>query len=877
MFTVSCRLYAALALLLALACSAAPPDYGRVELLRDTWGIPHVFSDTDRGAMYGLGYATAQERGFQMTYGLRIMQGRLAEVIGDRQKAGRRETALDNDRKMRTFGWARAAARIASNLDADTRGLLEAYCEGVNDSFAAQQKAGTLHPLFKKLEVTPEKWTPADCLLSWWHVAQFFAGDGTRDLMVWHNRLHPQPGQPPPPQPGASWADDTAAVVQRQDVSESWLREVEQFCSAHGLSGAQAGDTNETPKFSHAWVVGGKKTTTGSAVLVSDPQTPVRNPSLWMEFHVQGKSFDARGIGMPGSPGLLIGFNQACGVGPDRAGRGPGRPVPAGDLSRASRRVPLERPMAQNGGAHRKDRGEGRRTNGVDDPRNASGPGGFGVCFPATGRPRGGLEAGAGLRNQSGHHPGVFAMMRAQDAEAFQQALGRLAVSFRQLRLWRCGGPHRVCSARGDPGAPAIGRRTQVEARPCRERVTRMIGRVSFRPLCVPQVRGPAPGFLLSANHRPIGSFYPVPLGTSTGSMGDTIRSWRLRERLSAKERFSPADVLDVHYDTVNPARREIVRLGLHLRDTQPDRACRMPSLKALAALEKWLAAGASSDLRSEHAELATRLSTFFRFVVTPLARKYGGGESGLARFLKDASSRMSKDPKARFDEDECGFIDKVLSEAWSAGECRGKQRARLARASERELARQNPPMGWFDSLDGFGSLDPARILRRRASRAWTGRRSIANRRSPTRNGCRCTTWTRRKRSARLATAIGRTAVTAPARWNCGESAKLHPAPLSREAVEKIAARKIHAISAQTGTVNRSSFRIVALLDLKHPLRESTKYQHGCGLAARSVNPVRGVLSIATEPRKCPGSSARSVLSLRMAYIPTLNSFSTIQ
>ena len=47
--------------------------------------------DTDAGTMYGLGYVTAQERGFQMTYGLRIMQGRLAEVLGDRQRGGRRE------------------------------------------------------------------------------------------------------------------------------------------------------------------------------------------------------------------------------------------------------------------------------------------------------------------------------------------------------------------------------------------------------------------------------------------------------------------------------------------------------------------------------------------------------------------------------------------------------------------------------------------------------------------------------------------------------------------------------------------------------------------------------------------------------------------
>ena len=154
----------------------------------------------------------------------------------------------------------------------------------------------------------------------------------------------------------------------------------------------------------------------------------------------------------------------------------------------------------------------------------------------------------------------------------------------------------------------------------------------------VPQVQDPGRGFLLSANHRPIGSFYPAPLGTSTGSMGDTMRSWRLRERLTAKERFSPADVLEVHDDSVNPARRDMVRLGLHLHENQPE-VLSDASVKALHALEKWLAAGASSDLKSENAELATKLSTFFRFVVTPLARSLGSMERR-ERHRKDGAQR---------------------------------------------------------------------------------------------------------------------------------------------------------------------------------------------------------------------------------------------
>src|SRR6185436_14581079 len=99
-----------------------------IDLVRDTWGIPHVFSETDAGAMYGLGSATAEQRGFQMTYNLRIIQGRLAEVLGDRQRGSRKETAVDHDRQMRTLGWSRAAARTAANLEPATRKLLVAYC-----------------------------------------------------------------------------------------------------------------------------------------------------------------------------------------------------------------------------------------------------------------------------------------------------------------------------------------------------------------------------------------------------------------------------------------------------------------------------------------------------------------------------------------------------------------------------------------------------------------------------------------------------------------------------------------------------------------------------------------------------------------------------
>jgi hypothetical protein len=272
--------------------------------------------------------------------------------------------------------------------------------------------------------------------------------------------------------------------------------------------------------------------------------------------------------------------------------------------------------------------------------------------------------------------------------------------------------------------------------------------------------------------------------------MGDTIRSWRLRERLSGKERFSPGDVLQVHYDTVNPARREIVRLGLHLRDNQPG-VLSDSSLKALAALEKWLAAGASSDLKSENAELATRLSTFFRFIVTPLARRYGGGESGLARFLKNASARMDKAPKATFDADECGFIDKVLAEAWNSENVSepGRGESNLHTPARRG-GPQKPPLGWFDSLDGFGSLAAAQDV------SPPGITCLDAQCIHCQSAQSYTQWVPLNDvdSAQSVCPIGHSdRPESPYRTSTigfWESAKLHPAPLSRVAVERIAAER---------------------------------------------------------------------------------------
>jgi acyl-homoserine lactone acylase PvdQ len=294
-----------LLVLLAVCCGfgrakADPqPRNGKVELLRDTWGVPHVFSDTDAGAMYGLGYAAAEDRAFQMYYNLRIIQGRLAEVAGDvkvgvtsRQPQGK-NSAVRNDIKMRTIGYYRAAQKVADNLDSETLALLQAYSDGVNDY--VKNHPNNLLYLFDKLDLEPEPWTPAACIASWWRIALFFSGDGLREMPAYYGikdgtrRVRTFAADDAVGAFRGRAVRDDASVIQRDDVTDEWAEKVMDFARRHNLK--RKVDVSPPrrrppppPRFSHAWVVGKSKTTDKSAVLVSDPQTPVRNPSLFCEF-----------------------------------------------------------------------------------------------------------------------------------------------------------------------------------------------------------------------------------------------------------------------------------------------------------------------------------------------------------------------------------------------------------------------------------------------------------------------------------------------------------------------------------------------------------------------------------------------------------------
>ncbi|MHC4116934.1 MAG: penicillin acylase family protein [Planctomycetota bacterium] len=694
-------------ILLVLACgetafASAAPGYGRVELLRDSWGVPHVFADTDEGAMYGLGYATAEDRGFQMHYFLRMMQGRMTEVFGDieKHKAGGTgpKTTLEHDRVMRMFGFVQAADRAVRNLDSETLGLLEAYSAGVNDYFA--KNADDEHYLFDKIGLQREAWKPADCILSWWHFAQFFSKNGLRDTPS----LKPQ--APRRPAPGV-FIDDDAAVVRREDVSQQWIDKVNAWMREAGLTPRKPrGPGSPDPKFSHAWVVGGGKSTTGSSVLVSDPQTPVWNPSFLYEFHFQGKTFNVRGIGVAGSPIILIGFNGHVAWGMTALG------ADQADIFILD--TDAAHPDQYRVDGKWLDMNRRRETIRIKDAQpermivreTIFGP----IASQFVWRNPEGQEV-AVCRVPLSHTrsetiAGAMGMIRAGSCDEFAAALPGWSFpsancifgdSQGNIGYWSLGALPVRSSLTGFDGGHAQDGST-------RRGMWQGMIPYDILPHCI----NPKRGYLVSANHRTIQSFYKVPFGNMTGSSGDTDRGLRVKERiaehLAENDRLAPEDVLAIHYDSVNVWKREIVHLGLMVLDRNPEKLS-PNSEKALEYLKPWYANGAATDLSVPGTELVNEMNVIFRGGVFGLVRNYGGGVSGLARFAKTVSGRYAANPDAPVPDDECTFADQVLAQAWTRARNKyGADTSTWNKQARRALCKQK--LGYMDGLDGFGSLD---------------------------------------------------------------------------------------------------------------------------------------------------------------------------
>src|SRR3954468_1473401 len=260
-----------------------------VEILRDAYGIPHIFGATLDDAHFALGYVHAQDRLWQMEMNRRVAAGRLAEVLG----AG----ALESDRFLRTMGVRRSAEANLAHFDADTRQALDAYAAGVNAFLAGRP---VLPPEFWLTRSSPEPWSAADSV-GWMKMMAWDLGGNWRNELLRmqlaktlpmariHEFLPPYPGDPVP---DIVDLRQLYGGLEKQPVGVSFL------------------ENPDTAAGSNSWVVSGSSSGSGKPLLANDPHLGLSAPPVWYFAHLHAPGIDAIGATLPGVPAILIGQNR---------------------------------------------------------------------------------------------------------------------------------------------------------------------------------------------------------------------------------------------------------------------------------------------------------------------------------------------------------------------------------------------------------------------------------------------------------------------------------------------------------------------------------------------------------------------------------------
>ena len=269
----------------------------RVEVLRDTYGVPHIFATDTHDLFFAQGYVTAQDRLWQMDIYRRAAEGRLAEVLG--------EPGLESDRFMRTLGLGRAAQLDLGMISDQTRGFLEAYMEGVNKFL--QQHGESLPVEFTILGYRPEPWTVLDTLAISKLQLYDAAGNYTQELLRASiaARLGPEVLATLLPDASTNAVfDDARAWALVAPALSPGLAGDGPAALANVLGGAGQG------LGSNCWALAGSRTASGKPLLAGDPHLPVRNPSIWYEVALDAGDLHFIGFSIPGVPGVVIGHND---------------------------------------------------------------------------------------------------------------------------------------------------------------------------------------------------------------------------------------------------------------------------------------------------------------------------------------------------------------------------------------------------------------------------------------------------------------------------------------------------------------------------------------------------------------------------------------
>ncbi len=271
-----------------------------VKLQRDERGVAEIAAGNRGAASFALGYAHAQDRFFQMDLLRRSAAGELAELLG--------ADALTEDRRHRPWLLREKARTMVQHLPAAQRALLQQYTAGVN---AGLMHLGSRPFEYWLLREKPQPWRAEDALLTIYALyLDLQENQAEREYARGWINSHSSPAQTALLLPGSSRWD--VPLLGRPPAPPKIPAYPPEWWGKR--SPIHVPIPSEAMRGSNGWLVSGRRSITGKAMLANDMHLELMLPTLWYQTTLlytmdNGQTSQQSGITLPGLPMMVSGSN----------------------------------------------------------------------------------------------------------------------------------------------------------------------------------------------------------------------------------------------------------------------------------------------------------------------------------------------------------------------------------------------------------------------------------------------------------------------------------------------------------------------------------------------------------------------------------------
>ncbi len=282
---------------------------GKASVYFDERLVPHVFAENDEDLYFIQGYLHAKFRLFQMDLQTKAAAGRASEIAGKK--------AINYDKTQRRMGMVFAAENAMKEIEKDpvSKSMFDAYTNGIN-AFIDGMKEADVPVEYKLLNIKPEKWSNLRTALLLKMMAQMLSSGTEHDLQYTNAKaiftpdelkaIYPQVADSLLPIVPKGTTFDKPGIVPVKPASADSL-----YINSKMTTAAVDNYRPDENNGSNNWVVAGSKTKSGAPILCNDPHLELSLPSIWYEIQLVTPTSNTYGVSLPGSPFVIIGFNDS--------------------------------------------------------------------------------------------------------------------------------------------------------------------------------------------------------------------------------------------------------------------------------------------------------------------------------------------------------------------------------------------------------------------------------------------------------------------------------------------------------------------------------------------------------------------------------------